>query len=315
MKKGGRKGGINPTTPRTIEEIEKFYNFYKAGHSVKETSEKFETDAGYQFKKYNKEIRSSLENAKILRRLGNGYQTKLQYKNLLEEIKTEEDAYILGLWYADGCVHNNQAIITLHKDDEKILEKIRNYICPKLTIKNTVNGDSKILVFSNSYLVSNFIKHGCVTRKTWEELSIPKMPEKLIKHFIRGYFDGDGSIYWDRTYLRFVICAINENILKNFCKILDTLNIENKIDKEIREGKSLTLPSGEKSTNCKDMYRLYVRKKESLVRLYSYLYEDSAIFLKRKKKKFDNFIRQEIKKSSRKRYRTEIIIQNLKVIK
>ena len=63
---------------------------------------------------------------------------------------------------------------------------------------------------------------GVVENKTYKELHIPKqIPNELIKHFIRGYFDGDGSLnyytrppyYYDEWELSFIS---TEKILKFF---------------------------------------------------------------------------------------------------
>jgi len=43
-------------------------------------------------------------------------------------------------------------------------------------------------------MVSDLIKHGCFPNKTFT-LRFPNINQKLIHHFMRGYFDGDGSIY------------------------------------------------------------------------------------------------------------------------
>jgi hypothetical protein len=45
----------------------------------------------------------------------------------------------------------------------------------------------------NTKIVSDLYKHGCVNNKTFK-IKLPKLREDLIRHFIRGYFDGDGCI-------------------------------------------------------------------------------------------------------------------------
>ena len=45
-------------------------------------------------------------------------------------------------------------------------------------------------------------------------MHIPNIPKNLIRHFIRGYFDGDGTIFMDRKYYKSNICSICENFLK-----------------------------------------------------------------------------------------------------
>lgn len=49
----------------------------------------------------------------------------------------------------------------------------------------------KISITSNQ-LYNSLIKHGCIDRKS-KIIRIPDIDKNLIRHFIRGYFDGDGS--------------------------------------------------------------------------------------------------------------------------
>lgn len=112
------------------------------------------------------------------------------------------------------------------------------------------------------------------------------MDKNLLRHFIRGYFDGDGTVFYDRQYLKSNICSISNTILEEIKNILTENEIESSINVEIREGKSLKLPQGTESTSCKNMYRLYVRKKESLEKFKKFMYKDSNVCLIRKFKKF-----------------------------
>lgn len=40
----------------------------------------------------------------------------------------------------------------------------------------------------------DLIKHGCIPNKSLKLKFPTTVPDKLIRHFVRGYFDGDGSI-------------------------------------------------------------------------------------------------------------------------
>ena len=112
----------------------------------------------------------------------------------------------------------------------------------------------------------------------------------LHRDFIRGYFDGDGSIFiCGNKYLKCNICSPTIQILEDIQNILKENNIYSTINKENRIGKTLIIPTG----TCiakKDMYRLFIRRKEDIKKFYYFLYKDADIFLSRKKDKFeDNF--------------------------
>ena len=123
--------------------------------------------------------------------------------------------------------------------------------------------------------------------KTYTLNKIPNLPKHLYRHFIRGYFDGDGTVFMDRKWLRSNICSISENFLIELQGLLNDENIENRINVEIRKNKKYKVPQGV-SENCMNMYRLYVSKQEALKKFYHYLYDDATIYLERKKIKFED---------------------------
>ena len=138
----------------------------------------------------------------------------------------------------------------------------------------------------------NLSKLGLVPNKTHKELHIPNMDEQFLRHFIRGYFDGDGTIFVCTVkgipkYLKGNICSPTENILKELQEILLKYGIESTINKEKRMGKIMRSPSGY-ITCSQDMYRLFFRKKASILKLYDFLYKNATIYMPRKKKIFDD---------------------------
>lgn len=167
---------------------------------------------------------SSVAINSLLRR--NGYKSKsqsdLQRKYPLKEdffdnIDTEEKAYVLGLLYADGNNNEerNSISLGLKETDKEILEKITALIQPTKPLQYVdVSCSRKKEGFENSqnqcrmviaskHISHRLVKLGCGKAKT-HILTFPtkeQVPSHLIRHFIRGYFDGDGSISGDRQKL------------------------------------------------------------------------------------------------------------------
>ena len=261
------------------EEVLKVYQEYKEnGYTLKQISEKYNFSASYHFKKHG------LTNVKI-------NNTRVGHKELLwdgKNITNEIEAYIIGFWYADGYItYQDQAGIKVKntESDRKLLESIRDYICPDQDIKQERN--TLTLKISSNLFCKNLNKLGCLYEKTYKELDIPVMDKSLIRHFIRGYFDGDGTVFYDRQYLKSNICSINNEFLEKFKDILDENSIENRINIEKRSGKLMKKPLSDKyTTTQKDMYRLYISRKTALEKFKKFLYEDSTIFLSRKKDVF-----------------------------
>lgn len=50
-------------------------------------------------------------------------------------------------------------------------------------------------------MVPDLIRHGIHPRKS-KTLKAPQLSEELVHHWIRGYFDGDGSVSMNKGYVR-----------------------------------------------------------------------------------------------------------------
>src|ERR1700733_5196521 len=143
-------------------------------------------------------------------------------ENFFDNIDTEEKAYFLGFLYADGCnqiAHHYSVVLALDSIDKEILHKLSNLIYKnpidannQVKIQNREHegkGIEVILNINSKHICLQMLKLGCVSRKTFL-LDYPKwMRQDLHRHFIRGYFDGDGSIN-------------NETLPMSGCKIVST---------------------------------------------------------------------------------------------
>lgn len=130
------------------------------------------------------------------------YRTKYSFDhNFFETIDTEEKAYWLGFMYADGNVrkHRNQSVIQIKVNDQEIIEKFIKSINGDMSVSYYTNQIGKTISaihLTSDKMFDDLIKQGCIPNKSLV-LTFPnkhQVPENLINHFIRGYFDGDGSI-------------------------------------------------------------------------------------------------------------------------
>lgn len=132
----------------------------------------------------------------------------------LFDIWSEEMAYILGFISADGCVQSTGAIsIGLSARDSEHLENIKNIMAPtyKLRFYSTKKNDKKYpacsLTFGSKYVYQKLISLGVHERKT-KNFDMPKIAAGFERHFLRGYFDGDGSIYKINKKYSWQICIL-----------------------------------------------------------------------------------------------------------
>ena len=126
---------------------------------------------------------------------------KEQYFDVID---TPNKAYILGLLYADGTRDkgSNNVAISLQERDKKILEQINQEIGsnrPLRYIDNTKKKDAKRvnqwrLDFCNERMAKSLFEYGLVPCKEFKTTFPKQIDEKLWRHFIRGYMDGDGCI-------------------------------------------------------------------------------------------------------------------------
>ena len=217
----------------------------------------------------------------------------MKYKydiNYFEVIDTEEKAYWLGFIYADGCISNDnkqQLIIELCKQDKIVLEKFIG----------SINGNNQIyenkhscrLTICQKAFTNNLLDKGVFPKKSLL-LKFPNtniIPKQLIRHFIRGYFDGDGSISCNQYYNK---TQDNYYYVSEF-NILGTISFV--------ESLSEFLPSSKykikHETRQTNVYKYRVYNRVDIIKIFHYLYDDSNIYLERKYDKFIDIINLEYK--------------------
>jgi hypothetical protein len=160
-------------------------------------------------------------------------------ESFFDSIDSANKAYFLGLLYADGCnkTNSNTVDIQLSGSDKEILEKLTKLIYPygrPLYIRKSriLNINDKIAFGKEAYVLSIHNKHisntlsqcGMIKSKSLT-LKFPTcISNNLYSHFIRGYFDGDGSISFTKKK-QISITIIGSDI---FCQQLkEILEMEN----------------------------------------------------------------------------------------
>lgn len=101
-------------------------------------------------------------------------------------------AYILGLWYADGCIYSDKMFdITLHARDKYILKRIAEQLEYEGPIIDYVDRQAARINFSCVVIYNDIVALGGTERKSLT-VDFPEVPIEYLPDFIRGYFDGDG---------------------------------------------------------------------------------------------------------------------------
>ena len=178
-------------------------------------------------------------------------------------------AYILGLWYADGCIYGGKMFdITLHKKDKYILKQIAKELGYEGNLYDYVDRQAARLNFSCVVIYKDIEALGGTERKSLT-VTFPQVPEEYLHDFIRGYFDGDGCI------MRLKRNRINSAFTCGSKQFLDVLWEKLK--------QYAGVEGGSYDPSC---VSLKFGKKDSL-KIGQYMYKDNPeLFLLRKRKKF-----------------------------
>lgn len=202
-------------------------------------------------------------------------------EKFFDVIDTEEKAYWLGFLYADGSQNGNQFQMCLKIDDKDHLEKFRIAIGAEHTVKEIIKKNHKkgigaLFQVSSKYFCQSLQECGCVKNKTLI-VKFPNINANLHRHFIRGIFDGDGTIGIMNKkygYKKWTIYSASHEFCNSIHNILTQNGIKNKLYKRIyKDGRA---PG----------YNVEVHCKNEFTKLYHYLYNSATIFLERKEKKF-----------------------------
>lgn len=194
-------------------------------------------------------------------------------------IDTEEKAYWLGFLYADGYVYSNIGYaveVTLKQEDKDHVRKFKDAVgysgelekkCIELNQKHF---PAIRLTLCSKKMVQDLIQQGCFQNKSLE-LTFPvvqQVPDHLIHHFMRGYFDGDGSITTSRQGkdLRFQILGTYD-FLTGYEKML---NVSPKEPASTKSKAFVVQHSGNRQVK----------------KIYEYLYKDATVYLERKRNVF-----------------------------
>lgn len=191
-------------------------------------------------------------------------------------IDSKEKAYWLGFLYAGGCVHSNSNEISITLKDRDHLEKFRKAIKSNNKIGESIDRRfsslPKIYHFSikDKQLKSDLIKWGCVPNKSLSLTKIPNIPRDFVSHFIRGYFDGDGSLHWLNGTKNFRISFVGTGPFL----------------KDIQKELGLSLSLGQQEGNKSKYFQVAGRKQVPMILDYIYKDSDENIRLTRKYKNY-----------------------------
>lgn len=226
-----------------------------------------------------------------------------------EKLSTEKQAYILGFLYADGNIHNSHLSFGQTLLNKDIVEKINSELESTYTISKYQPKKGNLFFsvsITSKNLCSDLQKLGCAENKSLI-LQFPTfIPDNLMPHFIRGYFDGDGCI-WDgkpkiMTVKNYRKPGQFRQKLVHNVKFTFTGNynfINSLQDYLVRIlGFKKTKLNFSKAKETKHICTMEYSGRGQIKKLYDYMYSGATLFGDTKKLKFENIICASLEKSN-----------------
>ena len=215
-------------------------------------------------------------------------QNELKFDNtVFDSIDNEEKAYWLGFIFADGYISstNNTFEISLKGSDKEHLEKFnkfmkhrdRNHVkLGKVNCGEIICERCRWFV-TDKHLWEVLNSYGCTPNKS-TTLQFPLITifkyDHLIRHFIRGYFDGDGCL---SRYL-------HKTIVSPHIELLGTPEFLDMVEKY----SNIFGERGKDKRWKNNTEYIDFSLKEGIV-FINYIYKDSKIYLDRKYKLYQFF--------------------------
>lgn len=232
---------------------------------------------------------------------------KKAYKNTVKDsffdkIDSEEKAYLLGFFIADGCINKTTTRskgrfgINQSEDDKEIVEAYKKHlqIPSKIQIVENQSGVkyrkpqwrirwTSVHMMKTMENIYNIHSHK--TTDTEFEFPINLIPKDLQGHFVRGFIDGDGYVGNNGQVHNFSVSVVgtSEKFLTTIGNLVSgATGMMYSLYKS--KGKTIDYINLRWSSERVD-------KLEKITNLRNYLYNNATIFLSRKKDKIDAYIK------------------------
>lgn len=214
------------------------------------------------------------------------------------KIDTPDKAYMLGMIVTDGCITkdykhpNKKPRINITLKDEDFIKEINQRYAP--TKKVSYNKSCYIFRSNNQDDIEFLQSIGVSHHKTYSVAFDLGIKDELMGDYLRGLFDGDGSVYFSKngqrkdgsynTYMFVSFTSGSETFALQLNDFLHSRGIESKINIDSRR-KNLTNKT----------YYIQIKKKKSVKAFFDLIYTTSSeLFIKRKREKFENFYNDDI---------------------
>ena len=202
-------------------------------------------------------------------------------------------AYILGFFAADGCLSVSARgghFWSVQITDKELLETIKKTIGAehKIGVRKKKLQSHKLLYrlqIGSMEMCDDLRAFGFSERKT-ERLVLPKIPRQYISDFVRGYFDGDGSVWVGEMHKERLTSTNVISVAFTSCAFCFLESLQSTLQSSLETTGSISKRKG------KECWCLRYSVRDSL-KLYDFMYnshvQTNRLFLNRKKVVFEQY--------------------------
>lgn len=236
-------------------------------------------------------------------------------ENYFKTINNEHKAYWLGFIAADGCVleptysvskrtgkiikkEQGALQIGLQKKDKSHLEKFQKDINDTHKLYYSQNRKAYDIKLLSDVICKDLQQYNITPRKSLI-LQFPNNIRKdLLKHFIRGYFDGDGSIAFCKNKKGIMSAGSIQVSIIGTIMFLNVLN--NVLNNELKIKETIINLSERYNSITKEIFFSSIDHKKNFL---DFIYKDATIYLDRKyerylifNKKYEEYLLEKLRK-------------------
>jgi len=189
---------------------------------------------------------------------------------------------------SDGCLmwtgrNKNLQAVLISSNDKEIMQYLHDNMCVGNKLYELNNAKNYLVRYRNQEAINFMKQHGLVERKSLIVQFPNNIPNEVMPDFIRGYFDGNGSMILSKTeynvYGQVSFAIGSKDFADGLSNKLKNYGVQNQIYVETRH----------------TSYYLRVTKRSEIEKFYNLIYKDKTIFLNRKHDKFLELFSHELK--------------------
>ena len=210
---------------------------------------------------------------------------KYSFNEQFFQTLTPQSLYFLGVLATDGCISNidgEKYEIRIESADKDLVESLKriiqadNQLHHYQRIKDGTLVSTWVLSLRSKQAVHDIIQFGVTPRKTFAMQFPCHVDNAFLAHYIRGVFDGDGSVFFLKPK---EVLLLNSKISSACKPYLES--IAQKLNELIGISKRVYVE--------KDKYYSVHYGIGDSVKLYDYMYKEAENYLSRKRCVFEEF--------------------------